>query len=275
VLWRPRCTPEATGHNPPPLPSELPRNPWLVRRKPVAFPRVRLFCFPYAGAGSLVFFRWPDQLGPEVDVCSLQLPGREGRLTEPPVSDLSTLVTKLVEVVSPYLDADFAFFGHSFGAVLAFELTRELRRRALPLPGVLFVSGRPAPSYRTSEIPLSSLRGDAFVRGLAERYGSIPQAILDEPEVRELVMRTLLADLTIAEGYAPAYRAEAPLPVRICAFGGVTDARGNEAQLEGWRSETRSTFKLQMFPGGHFFINEVTDQVLSAIRRELAQGGGP
>ncbi|WP_394833373.1 alpha/beta fold hydrolase [Pendulispora rubella] len=242
-------------------------NPWIIRRKPIASPRLRLFCFPYAGAGSLVFHLWPDEMDADIEVCAVQLPGRENRLREPPVGDLSRLTRQLVDALAPYSREEFALFGHSFGALVAFELTRELHRCGLRLPRALFVSGRESPSSTNPYPPMGGLEGRAFVDEVVRRYGAIPRAILDEPALLELLIPTLRADLSIIEGYT--YRRADPLPVPLCVFGGTEDRAVRRVELEAWRRETRSSFALKMFPGGHFFINEVRSQVLRAMELEL------
>ncbi|WP_163781512.1 thioesterase II family protein [Myxococcus vastator] len=249
-------------------------SPWLVRRKPQASPRLRLFCFPYAGAGSLPYFRWPDLL-PEADleVCAVQPPGRESRLHEPSVEELPQLLDALVRELSPLFDSPFAFFGHSLGALIAFELTRELRRRGLPLPGTLLVSGSEAPSQRSGLPPLSGLRRDDFIRELSARYDGIPRQVLAQPEILDLILPILRADLKISERYT--YQEEPPLPVRLCAFGGTRDPRVSEAALDAWRLQTQQAFSMKMFPGGHFFLNELTAQVVQAVHAELAVGATP
>ena len=247
--------------------------PWLMRRKPASAPRLRLFCFPYAGAGSLPYFKWPDLL-PEADieVCAIQPPGRESRLHEPSLEEMPRLMDALVKALSPLLNVPFAFFGHSLGALIAFELTRELRRRGLPLPQALIVSGAAAPSLRSGLPPLSGLKRDDFIRELSARYDGIPQQVLEQPEILDLILPILRADLKISESYI--YQDEPPLPVPVCAWGGTRDPRVSEAALEDWRRQTQKSFSLKMFPGGHFFINEMTVQVVQAVQNELTPTTG-
>ncbi len=259
--------PSPSRLNPEPRPAPA-ATPWLIRRKPSASHRIRLFCFPYAGAGSLPYFKWPELLGGDIEVCAVQPPGRENRLQEPALRDLSLLLDKLVAELSPFFESEFAFFGHSLGALIAFELTRELRRRGLPLPRILFASGSAAPSHRSGLPPLSELERDDFIRELSSRYGGIPRQLLEQRELLDLVVPILRADMKISESYS--YREEPPLPVRLYAFGGTEDPRVSEASLEEWRQQTQGTFSMKMFPGGHFFINEVTAQVVQVIRNELA-----
>ncbi|WPB81677.1 thioesterase domain-containing protein [Archangium violaceum] len=247
--------------------------PWLFRRKPSASPKLRLFCFPYAGAGSLPYFKWPDLLPSDIDVCALQYPGRENRLREPLFTSLPLLTAKLVEELSPFLDGEYAFFGHSLGALVAFDLIRELRRRGLPLPRIFFASGSAAPSYRNQLPHFSHFDRDDFIHEISTRYGGLPRQMLEQPELLELILPILRADVKVSEGYV--HREETPLSVRICAFGGTGDPHVTEASLAAWGQETQHSFTMQMFSGGHFFINEVTDQVLQTIRDELTTRSHP
>jgi surfactin synthase thioesterase subunit len=248
---------------------------WILCRKPLPAPRVRLFCFPYAGGGSLIYNQWAAAL-PDVEVCAVQLPGREVRLREPPIDDLRQLLTGIAGGLGPYLKparpgdrpTPFAFFGHSFGALVAFELTRALRRSGAPLPEVLLVSGRGGPSAPQRHAPLHGIPGIAFARAVSDRYGGIPAALFEEPELLELLLPMVRADLKITEQHA--YVDEPPLPVRIHVFGGDQDAVVAQSDLQLWRKETSRELALQMFPGGHFFVNDVRDQVLRAVREALA-----
>src|SRR5918911_2389095 len=108
----------------------LASSPWFTNPWPNPEARLHLFCFPYAGGGSQIFRQWPQRLPSIVQVYSALLPGRGQRLREPPYPCLSALVEQLARVIEPYLDKPFAFFGHSLGAIIAFELARRLRRQA-------------------------------------------------------------------------------------------------------------------------------------------------
>jgi medium-chain acyl-[acyl-carrier-protein] hydrolase len=238
-------------------------SPWVVRRKPAASPRMKLICFPYAGAGSLVYHAWPDEIAPDIDVCVVQLPGRENRLGEPAIEDLARLTDKVVDALAPHCTGEFAIFGHSFGALMAYEVTCALHRKGLPLPRVLFTSGRESPSSKSQFAPMGGLARDAFVKEVARRYGAIPRAVVEEPTLLDMLLPAFRADLNIIERYV--YRASEPLPVPIHAFGGTDDLAVRRPELEAWQRETRATFKSTMFPGGHFFLNEVRAQVLRAI----------
>lgn len=247
------------------------KDPWVVRRKPRSSPAVRLFCFPYAGGGSAVFQPWTSELPEDIDVCAVQLPGREHRIGERPVDSLSALLPLLLKALRPYLEGmegRFAFFGHSMGALVSFELTRALRRQGGPLPRMLFASGRVGPTCRMRNPPLAGLPDQEFVAAISARYGGIPAAVLKEPELMALLLPMLRADMRIHETYV--YVEEPALALPIYALGGTEDPLVTEEELLAWQQETTGPFKVQRFPGGHFFLNELRSQVLAAIKTALA-----
>ncbi|HET8681027.1 MAG TPA: beta-ketoacyl synthase N-terminal-like domain-containing protein, partial [Micromonosporaceae bacterium] len=154
---------------------------WLVRSRPDARARMRLFCLPYAGGNASVFRGWADALPAEVEVCPVQLPGREQRHKEPPFTQMSALVTTLAQVLGPYLDLPFALFGHSMGALASFELARQLRREGLAGPAHLYVSAMRAPQLPDIEPPLHRLPEPRLVEKLREINGT-PEEMLSDPE---------------------------------------------------------------------------------------------
>lgn len=243
--------------------------PWILCPYPNVSADSRLFCFPYAGSGASVYRAWQGGLPANVELLPIQLPGRENRMVEKPLDCLSRLCDTVVDVLGPYFEPPFAFFGHSLGALIAFELTRELRHRGLPLPTALFVSGREAPRVLDLDPPLHPLPEDAFIRELCQRYGGIPQEVLEEPELLKLLIPALRADLTMNETYG--YVEKEPLACPIYAYGGLQDARVSRADLDAWQRETRDTFIVRMFPGGHFFIQSARDRVLQELSEDLQQ----
>lgn len=239
---------------------------WVVIPKPVPSARLRLFCFPYAGGGASIFYAWPRSLPPEVEVCAVQLPGRESRLAERAYGNLAELVDKLAEVLTPYMDRPFAMFGHSNGGLMAYELTRRLRRDGRRLPVHLFVSGRPAPQVQLSHNPIHALPEAEFLQEL-RRFNGTPEEILQNPEIMELISPTVRADFALGETYH--YTPEPPLSLPLSAYGGELDAEVPAWQVEAWREQTAAEFRLRMFPGDHFFLNSDRDLVLAELGREL------
>lgn len=245
-----------------PMDGQGPRSGWLVRVRPRPEAALRLFCFPHAGGAASSYFHWPAALA-GVDVAAVQPPGREGRLAEPPIADMPVLLDRLVAAIEPRLDRPFLFFGHSMGALVALEAARELRRRGLPAPARLYVSGRRSPTVPSDEAPLHALPDDELVAELNHRFGGLPAAILAEPELMALFLPVIRADLTVLERHA--FRPEAPLDVPITALGGDDDRRAGIEGLEAWRALTSAGFAMRRFPGGHFYLHEQREAFLRAF----------
>jgi len=242
-------------------------NAWISIPKPNASARLRLFCFPYAGGGIFEYRTWAYALPPEIEVCAVQLPGREARLREMPFTKLRELCETLAQAIVPYLDKPFAFFGHSLGAFIAFELIRQLRRENCPMPLRLFVSGSRAPQLPNLEPPVYHLPDDELIREVNQRYGGIPAEVLKNAEMLEMLLPMLRADFAMHDTYV--YRDDLPLDCPISCFGGQQDSSTPVTPLEAWRDQTRNTFALQMFAGDHFFIRSARMPLLQAIREQL------
>lgn len=243
-------------------------NSWVTCPKPNPQARLRLFCFPYAGGGASIFRTWPDYLPAEIEVFPIQLPGRESRLREPFFNRLSPLLQTLKQVLYPQLNIPFAFFGHSVGALIGFELTRQLRKQYNLGPAHLFISGRRAPQILNLAPPIHQLPESAFVEELRHLNGT-PESILQNVELMQLVLPILRADFALSETYV--YSAEDPLDCPISAFGGLQDGEVSHDDLAAWRDQTNSSFALRMFPGNHFFVQSARACILSAISQELMQ----
>ena len=226
---------------------------------------LRLFLIPPAGGSSLIFRGWEDAMPAGVDACPIHLPGRGNRLFEPLFTRLEPLVRSLGQALLPALDRPFAFFGHSMGALVAFELSRFLRKVHGTEPEVLFVSGGRAPHI--PEGRRDYLLPDAeFVEEL-RRLDGTPAEILDNPEALQLLLPIVRADFEATQTYE--YWEEPPLSRRISAFGGGRDTTTPEELLLPWSEHTTGPFSLHMLPGGHFFIEESRPQLLTIIASEL------
>jgi len=227
----------------------------------------RLFCFPYAGGGASIFRTWPQRLPPDIEVCAIQLPGRENRLKETPFAKLSPLIDALADVLYPYMDFPFAFFGHSLGSLISFELTRRLRRQKAPCPLQLFVSGCRAPQIPDPDPPIHQLPDAEFTEEM-RRFKGTPKAVLDNPELMEVFLPLLRSDVGLYETYI--YDHEAPLDCPISAFGGLEDEEVSREELAAWYAQTRSRFNIQMFPGDHFFLNgKENNGLLEVISKDI------
>jgi medium-chain acyl-[acyl-carrier-protein] hydrolase len=239
---------------------------WLACPRPNPQARVRLLCFPYAGGGVSAFHTWPDKLPTTVEVYAVHLPGRGNRLKETPFTRLSPLVQTLTEVLLPHLTTPFAFFGHSMGALIGFELARQLRRQHGPSPVHLFVSGREAPQLPSPDPPIHALPEPQFVAEL-QRFNGTPREVLEHPELMQLLIPTLRADFAVCETYT--YTSDAPIDCSISAFGGLQDHEVSREQLEAWRDQSRASFSLCMFPGDHFFLDTAEPLLLKTIAQVL------
>jgi medium-chain acyl-[acyl-carrier-protein] hydrolase len=230
---------------------------------------LRLVCFPYAGGGASGYVAWARSLADHpVELCALQLPGRENRLAETPLRDAAVLVEAVLEALRPRLDRRFAFFGHSMGALIAYEVTRRLAASGGPLPERLFVSSARPPHVAAPAEQLHELDDTAFVDALDRKYAGIPSAVRENRELLGLVLPALRADIALLETYA--HRPGAAFTTPISAFGGSDDTLFGPALLERWRELTHADFAQAQFPGGHFYLHEARVAVLDAILRQLA-----
>ena len=248
---------------------------WVLRSHPNPRATLRLFCFPYAGGGPQTYYKWSRALPSSVEVCPVQFPGRGSRLAERPFTHLPHLVQVLATALAPQLDKPFAFFGHSLGALLSFELARQIRREYGLHPAQLFVSAHPAPQQHRVRSPIHTLPEPAFLEEI-RRLNGTPREVLDLPELVELIIPILRADFGLSERYA--FVPEPPLDCPITAFGGLQDDMTPRDGLEAWREQTNAFFVVRMLPGDHFFINSAQTLLLRALRADLEQlvtkGGG-
>lgn len=243
--------------------------PWIRETPRCPQPQLRLFCFPYAGAGASIFRTWADKLPAGVQLCRVQLPGREDRLKEKPFLDLLTLVWALADALDPYLKAlPYVFYGHSMGSLICFELARELRRRQANIPLRLYISGHTAPQLHDAKPPIHKLPDSEFIAELCRLEGT-PKEVWKNRELTQLLLPTLRADFAIDETYIYTY--QRPLKCPILAFGGRDDVEVSRLELEAWRAQTESTFQVWMLPGNHFFIHGARDQLLERLAVDLNQ----
>jgi len=227
-----------------------------------------MFCFPYAGGGASAYRGWAASLPPSVEVCPVQLPGRESRLREPPFTRPEALIQAVADALIPYLDMPFVFFGHSMGGMIGFELTRELRRRGKAQPLHLFVSGRRAPHLPPREEPIHDLPEPEFIERLRELNGT-PEEVLQHAELMKLLTPVLRADFSVNETYE--FTAEERLDPGISAFGGLGDEEVTRDDLDLWRQHAKGRFRLRMLPGDHFFLHSAKDLITEAVARDLAE----
>jgi surfactin synthase thioesterase subunit/glycosyltransferase involved in cell wall biosynthesis len=222
----------------------------------------QLFCFPHAGGGAgqpLALSHWM--------AVPVRLPGRESRLAEAPFERMAPLVSALADNIDGWLDHPYAFFGHSMGAVVAFELVRELRRRSRPLPTMLIASGARAPQFRRHHVPPPAPSREAFIEEL-RRLEGVPAKLLSDPAMMRAILPALEADAALYRNYI--YAEEPPLSVPIRAYGGTNDPNVRREHLDGWAEQTTESFAVRLFPGGHFYLTAARPQLVEALEEDLA-----
>lgn len=227
--------------------------------------RVRLLCFPHAGAGPSVFNDWRPLLEERVEMVGVVYPGRECRSGEPPSVDLGTIADEVADELAGLDDMPCAFFGHSMGAYVAFEVSQRLRNSPIE-PQHLLLSAAAAPHMRPDE-RLHQLPPPQFLRELV-RLDGIPDEVLRTTELVRYMLPILRADFTACETHQ--FTMPGPTRSPITVFGGREDARVNRARLEGWRQFAGISFSLRMFDGGHFYLREKRSELVGCIDRVLA-----
>jgi medium-chain acyl-[acyl-carrier-protein] hydrolase len=242
-------------------------NKWFVcpRANPEA--ETCLFLFPYAGGGPAVFNKWVSEFPSNTESWIAHYPGRGSRHHETPIKQISALAENLFHAIQPLLSKPFVFFGHSLGGLVAFELARHLRRKDLPQPQILFISGCGAPHLPDPHPPIHSLPDMEFLKSLQQLNG-IPAELSHQPDVMQFLLPSLRADFEAVELYGYVSD-EAPLPIPIVAFGGSHDPRLSRERIDGWAVHSDSGFQSQYFPGDHFFIHTAKGSVIAAMSAEL------
>jgi len=238
--------------------------PYRVKR---TRPQLRLFCFPYAGGNAAIFQKWHRAFPDSIEVCPVQYTGRGKRIREPLFTNAIPLAHDVSQALVSLLDLPFAFFGHSMGGIIAFEVAREFRREQLPLPLHLFVSSVRAPQFPNRDQIAFNMPEPQFKEEL-RRLNGTPREVLENDELMNLMLPMLRADFSVAQTYP--YVEEDRLSCPLTVYGGMEDPSVSLPELEGWRAQTTGTFKLEMFRGDHFYLHAsealLTGEVLKELR---------
>ncbi|MEQ1511745.1 MAG: alpha/beta fold hydrolase [Lysobacteraceae bacterium] len=226
---------------------------------------IRLFTFAHSGGGASVFNKWYKAL-PGTHVLAARLPGRESRIAEPAHSAMGALIDTLAGQIAPRLDRPFALYGHSLGGLIAFELAHRLRELGLRQPERLLIGAYRSPERRSPHPELHALADADLVTGL-KRYDSMPQSIIDSPELMALLVPMLRADFSLFETYT--YRDRAPLDRPIVVYYGNDDRMIGPAEMDGWRTKSSADVRLHPIEAGHFFHLTHEAELLTMIAAEL------
>lgn len=226
--------------------------------------KLRLFCFSHAGGAASSFRSWQSFFPSYVEICPIQLPGRENRFKEPFITNMDDLIDKMWPYISVVLDYPFAFFGHSLGGLIAFELAKKIQQENRGTLLNLFISAASAPNYGESTHAFHQLPDDQFIQHL-RKYGGMPEQILQDADALNVFLPRLRADFTLFE----TYRNRVPFPINapIRVFGGNEDYLIALNSLQAWEKYTKTSFTIQLFPGNHFYLqkrSQVLCQTISA-----------
>jgi medium-chain acyl-[acyl-carrier-protein] hydrolase len=246
-------------------PESLAPSAWVLRYRPREQARLRLFCFPYAGGRASIFRPWAEVLPSEIELCSIQLPGREERIREQPYTRLAPLVQALSEAMMPYLDRPFAFYGHSMGALIAFAVALRLRAVSNLQPVALHLAAFRAPQVPSPHSKIFHLPEEVLKAVL--RADGIPAALLQHEEVMQALLPTLRADYEVCDTYE--YQEEPPLDCPFYLYGGREDVRVREADMAEWPMHTTATSHFSLLPGSHLFLHTAQDRLLAEIIQHL------
>ncbi|MCL2934744.1 MAG: alpha/beta fold hydrolase, partial [Trichodesmium sp. MAG_R03] len=240
---------------------------WIACHKPKPNASIRLFCFHNLGGSASMYRQWSDALPPEIEVLPIQLPGREQRLQEQPFTDFASLIEILADFLSPYLDKPFAFFGHSMGSYIAFELACVLEEQYNLKPIHLFLSGLP-PLSENEPKTIPSISETEEINRLLE-ISEIPESLTENSLFFTEFKKIFKADFQLLKSYH--YSEKKPLDYPIYSFCGVDDDLVSDRELSHWSKYTTSNLKINRMPGKHMFmfLKDSEKLLLKLITQEL------
>jgi pyochelin biosynthesis protein PchC len=239
---------------------------WVRRLRPSSGPR-RLICFPHAGGAASYFAPFAKAMPSSIDVLGIQYPGRQERLSERCIDSIEELRDAIVPQVEGWLDRPVTLFGHSMGAIVAYEVVRVLEHQQGWSPTGLFVSGRRAPStWRDENVHRG---GDGRLLQEVVRLGGTPAQLMEDEEVRQMMLPALRGDYRAIETYV--WRPGAPLSCPIWAALGEADPLTTVPEAAAWRAHTTGGFELRTFPGGHFYLAAHVQELVDVLSEEVSR----
>lgn len=238
----------------------------IFNKKP--FTKLRVFLFPFAGGNSYTFQFLEQFFDDDIELCYVELPGRGIRMTEPLYTSLDSLVDHLTEGLMPYMDMPYVFFGHSMGALIAYEVIKRLSEMNLELPHKLFISSMSAPHLGLNKGDLHRLPDDEFKSKIAALDGT-PQALIDNEELFEILLPIIRADFQMCETYS--FNTSQKISIPVVAFGGTEDPIVSREALQRWAELTSESCHAILYPGGHFYFqrNDASELIVKDFGQQL------
>lgn len=242
-------------------------NEWVTCPVPKPMAKSRLFCLPFAGGGALEYRQWGNRFAQHIEVCPIQLPGRENRYGEPNDADIRSLACQLKTVLDPFCDKPYAIYGHSMGALIAYELVREIEQSGLPTPRTLIAAAHRAPHLPPRRPPIYHLPDPQFIAKLKE-YGGFSDAILESAEMMDFLLPVLRGDFKRCDQYQLPQPSKIKTSLQIMA--GSHDPHVLVSDAQAWSELTTGQCAFNLYEGGHFFLRDQAANVIQAIERSMA-----
>jgi medium-chain acyl-[acyl-carrier-protein] hydrolase len=243
-------------------------NAWASCPRPCLGAETRLFCLPYAGSGASIYRDWPKTLAPGIEVWPVHLPGRERRISESPLTSIQAIADHATPGLIPLLDRPYAFFGHSMGALISFEVTRALRRAGHSMPRALLVSGFGGPHCGDRRPPIHHLPDDEFKEAIQVLNGTPPDVIANV-ELMDLLLPLLRADFQAVETYD--FTEEPPFDLPIRVYCGRDDHETPVEQLAQWDRHTTAGSRVTLFDGDHFYLRQSGAELRAKLHKDLQE----
>ncbi|MBN2441122.1 MAG: thioesterase [Spirochaetales bacterium] len=228
--------------------------------------KIRMFIFPFAGGRASAFKKWEEFLAPEIEICPLQLPGREERYYETLYQHVDELMGEMKNAIVDYIDLPYVFFGHSMGAYLCYEACRVIEDMDFPLPMHVFLTGA-SPKIKKIDDSIKNDIDDETLLSDLKKFDGIPAEVLEDDTLLKMFLKIIRADLSILKSTFKGSDYKFSMPISV--FGGDSDYYVNPDELKGWDNFTKAYYSLFILPGGHFFIFKENEKLLSHINREL------